>query len=344
MRQVWSIGRSGSLGRLRREREAVPSPGPGEVLIGVKAIGLNLADVFACLGLYSATPHGRFIPGLECAGEVLAVDPSAGPWRVGQRVIALTRFGAYTTHLTVDARYLRALPDGWSFAEGAAFAVQALTAWYAVHELGGACRGSAVLVHSAAGGVGLACLGLLTHVGAEIVATVGRVAKQGFLEERMGLSPSQVVVRDARRFGQQLDAALGARGLDGFDLVLDAVMGPYFRPAFERLRPAGRHIVYGAADMMPAGQRPNWGRLVTQYARRPRVDPLQMISANTSVMGFNLIWLWDRVERLASTYARLDERLTAPPFVGHRYPFDEAPAALGALQAGGTVGKVVLEV
>jgi alcohol dehydrogenase len=95
---------------------------------------------------------------------------------------------------------------------------------------------------------------------------------------------------------------------------------------------------------MPRGRRPNWLRLGWQYLTRPRLDPLQMISANRSVMGFNLIWLWDHVDQLVPAYADLDRLITRPPRIGRRFPFDEAPAAMRYLQSGASVGKVVLDV
>ncbi|MCX5735205.1 MAG: alcohol dehydrogenase catalytic domain-containing protein, partial [candidate division NC10 bacterium] len=235
-REVWRIERAGSLHRLARQAESLPKPGPGEARIAVKAVGLNFADLFACLGLYSATPAGPFVPGLEFAGVVEALGPPAaggmahcGP-RPGDRVIGLTRFGAYATALNLDLRYLTPIPPAWSFAEAAAFPVQALTAWYALVELGALAPGDGVLVHSAAGGVGLNALAIRAAGGARVVATVGRPAKLDFLVERCGLAPGQVIVRDRRVFGRQLDRALAALDLDGFDLVLDAVAGPFFRP------------------------------------------------------------------------------------------------------------------
>jgi len=341
---VWRIGRAGSLDRLAREEEPLTSPAIGEVRVSVHAVGLNFADIFACLGLYSATPKGPFVPGLEFAGTIDAVGPDVQRWRAGDRVIGLTRFGAYATHVTVDARYLHPLPAGWTFSEGAAFPVQAITAWYAIEDLGACARGGAVLVHSAAGGVGLNALALLRRRDARVIATVGQESKRRFLVEHAGLTPRQIVIRDRRRFGAQLDDALAANGLVGFDLVLDAVAGPFFRPAYRRLRPAGRLVIYGSADLMPRASRPNWLRLTAQYLARPRIDPLGMISRNKSVMGFNLIWLWDHVDRLSSIYESLARDMTTPPHIGRRFPFADAPAALRYLQGGESVGKVVLEV
>ena len=353
-REVWHIRRAGSLGRLERHTDTLPDPGPGEARVAVRAIGLNFADIFACLGLYSATPAGPFVPGLEVAGVVEALGPAIPPHgtsgegphaiRLGDRVIGLTRFGAYATAVNLGVPCLRAIPPEWSFAEGAAFPVQALTAWYGVIELGALEPGDRVLVHSAAGGVGLNALAILTTVGARVVATVGRPAKRAFLVERCGLTPDQVIVRDRHHFASQLDDALADLRLDGFDLVLDAVGGPFFRPAYERLRPEGRLVLYGAADFMPKHARPGYLRLALKYLRRPRIDPLQMIAENRSVMAFNLIWLWDQADRLARAYDRLEHLLQRPPLVGRRFAFDEAGAALRFLQSGESIGKVVLEV
>ena len=345
-REVWRISRAGSLDRLGRIAESLADPAPGEARVRVHAVGLNFADLFACLGLYSATPRGGFIPGLEFAGVVEALGPGTDPSTLhpGARVLGLTRFGAYATALNIDLRYLRPSPTGWDFAEAASFPVQGLTAWYALLELGSLKPGAAVLLHSAAGGVGLNALQILAAQDALVVATVGRPAKRDFLMKRFGLSPDQIIVRDRRDFGRQLDGALGALGLDGLDLVLDAVAGPYFRPAYDRLRPEGRVVVYGAADLMPRGARPDYVRLALRYLRRPRLDPLRMIAENKSVMAFNLIWLWEQVDRLPRAYDQLSHLVQRPPLVGRRFSFADAPAALRHLQSGESIGKVVMEV
>jgi len=199
-------------------------------------------------------------------------------------------------------------------------------------------------VHSAAGGVGLNALRIADATGAQVIATVGRPAKRDFLVERCGLTPAQVIVRDRRGFGTQLDHALAALDVDGLDVVLDAIAGPFFRPAYERLRPEGRLVLYGAADLMPKRARPDYLRLALKYLGRPRLDPLRMIAENKSVMAFNLIWLWDRVDRLTRAYEGLSRMTQRPPFVGRRFRFAEAPAALRYLQSGESIGKVVLEV
>jgi alcohol dehydrogenase len=347
-RDVWRIDRAGSLDRLTRQTEDLPDPAPGHARVGVRAVGLNFADVFACLGLYSATPQGSFIPGLEFAGIVEAMGPTSDTElraiRVGDPVVGVTRFGGYATAINADLRYVRPIRAGWSLAEAAALPVQGLTAWYGLVRLGAVERGSVVLVQSAAGGVGLQALTILAATGARTVAVVGRESKRQWLIDHRGLAPDWVIVRDRRTFGVDLDRALGALGAQGFDLVFDAVAGPFFQPAYDHLQPEGRLVVYGAADFMTSGARVNYPRLALRYLRRPRVDPLRMVSDNRSVMGFNLIWLWDRVERLAAGFDALDTLITEPPLVGRRFTFADAPAAMRHLQRGESIGKVVLEI
>lgn len=349
-RDVWRIDRAGSLDRLTRRTEELPDPPAGHARVAVRAAGLNFADIFACLGLYSATPNGSFVPGLEFAGIVEALGPvrseagGTSAIREGDAVIGLTRFGGYATVINAPVAALRHLRQGWTFAEGAAFPVQALTAWYGLVRLGAVERGDVVLVQSAAGGVGLNALAILAAVGARPIAAVGREAKQRWLVEHRGLSGDRVIVRPRRSFGADLDRALAAVGAEGLDLVFDAVAGPYFRPAYSRLRPEGRLVVYGAADFMTPGARANYLRLAWRYLRRPRVDPLQMVSDNRSVMGFNLIWLWDRAAELPAAFDAIETLIADPPLVGRRFAFADAPAAMRYLQGGESIGKVVLDV
>nr|WP_274600241.1 zinc-binding dehydrogenase [Thiocystis violacea] len=228
-------------------------------------------------------------------------------------------------------------------AQGAAYLVQALTAWHGLVHLGALAPGQVALVHSAAGGVGLHALAMARAIGATVIGTVGHGDKIPLLEAR-GLVRSQVVVRDAARFGAQLDAALAAMDASHFDVIFDAIAGSFFRPALERLAPEGRHVLYGAADFMPSGARPNWRRLAWQFLRRPQLDPMTLIDKNRSVMGFNLIWLFERADRLPAAASAALALSAAPPHIGARFRFDELPRALRTLQGGRTTGKVIVEV
>ena len=341
-RRVWSIPRAGSLSRLTLVTEPLAPPGPGEVQVEVTAVGVNFADVFACLGLYSATPTGRFTPGLECAGRVRSVGAGVERWQPGDRVIVLTRFGGYATSLNVSAATLWPIPDAWSDAEAAAYPVQALTAWYGLTSLGNARRGAVVLVQSAAGGVGLNALQALQTLGARAVAIVGSATKRDWLIGQYGLTPGTVIVR-SQRLAADLDVALASLNAHGFDVIFDAVYGADFEPSFARLAPEGRHVLFGAADFMSVGRRPNPLRLAWHYLRRPRLDPLAMISQNRGLLAFNLIWLWHEASRLPDAMRGTLALIPNPPHIGGRYAFEDAHSALAAIQSGHTVGKLVLE-
>ncbi len=312
----------------------------GEVQVEVEAIGVNFADVFACLGLYSATPEGSFVPGLECAGRIRRLGLGVSGWREGDAVIVLTRFGGYTTRLNVDARTLWSVPEGWTCEEAAAYPVQALTAWYGLL-LGNARARSAVLVQSAAGGVGLNAIHALQRLGAQPVAVVGAAGKREWLIARFGLDPATVVLRDAH-LAESLDAALAHLGKRGFDVVLDAVYGNGFRVAFERLAPEGRYVLYGAADFMDGGRRPNFLKLAWRYLRRARLDPLAMIPQNRGFLAFNLIWLWEQADRLPDSMQATLALITERPHIGATHAFEDAHAALAAIQSGHTTGKLIL--
>ena len=147
--------KAGNLANMKLVESTLAPAQAHEVSIAIKTIGLNFADCFAIWGLYSATPKGIFTPGLEFAGEVIAVGSDVSEYKVGDQVMGVTRFGAYTTHLNLDHRYLSPLPKDWSHEEGAAFLVQVLTAYYGLIPLGNLQEGGTVLIHSGAGGVGL---------------------------------------------------------------------------------------------------------------------------------------------------------------------------------------------
>ena len=337
-RSVWKIDRAGRLDRLRRVTEPVGALSPDEVRVRVHAVGLNFADVFALAGLYSATPEGAFIPGLEVCGEVLEVGSAVteGP-TVGDRVMGVTRFGGYVDQLDLLPSRLRRLPEGWSYEQGAAFPVQTLTAWYGLSALGALQSGQRVLVHSAAGGVGLQALAICRKLGAEVIGTVGSESKRAFLHER---GYEQVIVR-GRDFDGRLREALNGEPLH---LVLDAVGGAVQRTSFDALAPTGRLVVFGAAEFAPGKRRPRYLSSLWKYLRRPRYDPLELIPANRSVMAFNLIWLWEEEPLLLRLAGEIEELGLDVPHVGKVFPFADAPAALEHLRGGRSIGKVVLTV
>lgn len=327
--------KAGSLSNMRLVAGTLPPPAAHEVQIAVRAIGLNFADVFAIWGLYGATPKGEFVPGLEYAGEVVATGEAVTHLRPGDRVMGVTRFGAYTTHLNNDQRYVMPLPAAWTYEEGAAYLVQVLTAYYALHPLGALQPGQTVLIHSAAGGVGIWANRLAKQLGAYTIGSVGSAAKIDFLHSE---GYDKVIVRSAR-FKEDLQRSLEGRPLD---LVLECIGGHIFQDSYDVLTEQGRMIVYGSARYASVGARPNYLRLVYYFLTRPRLDPQKMIEQNKAVMGFNLIWLYHQADLMHRLLAEISTLNMAKPHVGHSLPFAELPQAILLFQSGKTMGKVVV--
>ena len=182
-RKSYRIKKAGSLGNLKLVEEDFPKPTSYEVTIEVKAIGLNFADLFAIQGLYSATPKGSFVPGLEYSGVIINKGTDVTDFELNDKVMGVIGFGAYTTFLNIDHQYVQKLPDEWTFEEGAAFTVQSLTAYYALIELGNIKTNDTVLVHSAAGGVGIYANRIAKKFSAYTIGSVGSNMKVGFLKE-----------------------------------------------------------------------------------------------------------------------------------------------------------------
>ena len=336
-RQVYRL-KAGNTNRLIITPEQLPPPGDDEIQIQVQVIGLNFADVFAILGLYSATPDGPFIPGLEYAGQVIAKGNQVADYKVGDRIMGVTRFGAYTTHLNINPSYVLPLPQNWSYAEGASYLVQVLTAYYGLKNLGNLKADHTVLIHSAAGGVGIWANRICKALGAYTIGTVGSNKKIELLKAE---GYDSYIIRDQRTFKQELDTKLEGRPLD---LIMECIGGKVMTIGFDALAPMGRHVVYGSAHYGNTASRPNYFKLIPKYLTRPRLDPQNMIKQNKSVMAFNLIYLFDNVAVMHELLSELYTLNLGMPIVGHEFSFDELPDAIRTFQAGGTMGKVVIEV
>ncbi|MGL1889159.1 MAG: zinc-binding dehydrogenase [Reichenbachiella sp.] len=336
-RQAYRIDKVGSTSNLKMVSESLEDPKDNEVQVEVKAIGLNFADVFAIHGLYSATPKGSFVPGLEFCGVITHAGSGVKTFKVGDKIMGVTRFGGYATHLNIDDGHITALPTGWSFEEGAAYLVQGLTAFYALVYLGGLKKGQNVLIHSGAGGVGIMANRIAKAYEAFTIGTIGSTKKLDVLKNE-GFDAS--IVR-SKNFEHDLIDALGDRELN---LVIETIGGEIFKAGYKTMAPQGRMVVVGASQFASPGSKPNYFKLMWKFLTRPKLDPQMMIQDNKSVMGFNLIWLYEKVEimdELLETMSTLD---LGKPFVGQTFEFDKLHDAIKLFQSGASTGKVVVKV
>ncbi|GAA4435720.1 medium chain dehydrogenase/reductase family protein [Pontibacter saemangeumensis] len=337
-RQVYRMPKAGSIRDLKLQTEELAPPGTGEVSVRVKAIGLNFADIFAMQGLYSATPAGSFIPGLEFSGDVIAVGEAVKEWKVGDKVMGATRFGGYVSHLNIHHRYVIPLPDDWSFEEGAGFLVQGLTAYYALTALGDLQQGMTVLIHSAAGGVGLLANRICKKYGAYTIGSVGHASKVDFLRQEEAYDA--VILREDDFYGK-LKAALGDRPLR---LIMECIGGKILMQGWKAMAPMGRMVVYGNASFTSHGSRPNYPQLLWKFIRRPKIDPLRLPTQNKSLMGLNLIYLYEQTDMMHQMLQALQALQLQPQHIGQVFPFEEMHAAIHQFQQGKTVGKVVVTI
>lgn len=341
MRRV-VIERPGGYERLQVQTLPSPIVPPGHVRVDVRAIGVNYADCVVRMGLYASAKKyvgWPITPGFEVAGRVAELGDGVDDLEVGAPVIAVTRFFGYADELVVPRHQVFARPAGWSDAQAAGLPAVTLTAWYALVQLARPPAGASILVHSAAGGVGQALVRIGRHLGARVVGVVGSAHKVGLVRD-LG---ADAVIDKSR---EDLWAAARAHAPDGYAVVLDANGTSTLRGSWDALAPAGRLVVYGFASMLPRGTgRVSWPRLFWQWIRLPRFNPLDMTGTNRSVMGFNLSYLFDRVDILAQAMACIlpwaEEGVLRPPPVS-TFAMHEVAAAHRALESGRTVGKLVL--
>lgn len=327
----------GSIGNMHVSEEELPDPTAGEAQVSIKAIGLNFADLFTVWGMYKAAPDKDFIPGLEYSGVVSKVGPGVTSVKEGDRVMGITRFGAYTDALNIDARYLVEVPDSWSFSHGAAFLVQALTAYYGMVDLGRLQKGETVLIHSAAGGVGIQANRIAKKFDAYTIGSVGSDHKLKLLEEE---GYNEGIVR-SNDFRQDLRNALGDRRLD---VIMECIGGKILMDSFKELGLMGRMVVYGSASFTTPGDKPNKIKMLIRWLKRPKIDPMLLPNSNKTVVGFNLIWLYPQIEKYYRIVNELKDLALPEPIIGETYAFEELPQAIRKLQSGMTVGKVVVKV
>ncbi len=326
------ITRHGGFDVLAVHERADPVPGPGQVRIEVRAAGVNFADTLARVGLYPDAPKPPCVVGYEVAGVIAAVGAGVDDGRVGERVMAGTGFGGYAEQVVVPADDALALPERLSFEEGAAVPVVYATAWMALYGFGSLREGERVLVHSAAGGVGIAVLQLAKRGGAEVHGTASP-GKHARLRE---LGIDRAIDYRADRWW---------RDLPSYDLVVDGIGGSSFKRSYALLRPGGRLVAMGVASLQH-GEKREILRTVPQALRMIRgFSLLDQLTESKAVIGLNMKRLRDDRGTLGPWLEPLNAFMkdgTIAPLVHAAIPFERAAEAHRILAARENVGKVVL--
>jgi len=328
---------------LKVEERPDPEVGPGELRIAVRAAGVNFADTLARIGLYPDAPKPPAVLGYEVAGEVESVGEGVTELGVGDRVMAGTRFGGHAELVVVPAAQALPLPERLSFEQGAAFPVNYGTAYAGLILMGGLREGDRVLIHAAAGGVGISATQLARNAGAARIFGTSSASKHAAIEAQGVTDPI-----DYRNLDFELVVMRMTDG-EGVDLAFDAIGPTSFRKDYRLLRPGGRLVMYGISENSSGGRR-SIPATLKSLARMPMATmpwwkSLYLISENKGVFGLNMLKWWDREGNL--------DRLTAPlladldqgrlePVVAEAFPFEKAADAHRLIGERRNVGKVVL--
>lgn len=311
---------------LRPETILVPQPGPGEVLVKVSHAGVNRPDVIQRQGFYPPPPGASPIPGLEIAGEVVALGDGAEETLLGKPVCALVNGGGYAQYCLAHAGHCLPVPEGLSMAEAAALPETLFTVWHNVFERGWATEGETLLVHGGTSGIGTMAIMLGKAFGLTVIVTCG---SEGKCDAALSIGADHAINYKTADFVAVVKELTGGKGVE---LVLDMVSGDYVARNLQCLAEDGRHVTIAVLgglkaeiDMAFLMRR----RLtMTGSTLRPRTAQFKTLLADEIALQ-----AWPLVEQGELR-----------PVMDRSFPFTAAAAAHARMEAGDHIGKIVLEV
>jgi NADPH:quinone reductase-like Zn-dependent oxidoreductase len=336
VRQIVTTG-NGGIEVMKVREKPDPQPSAGEVLIRVRAAGLNFADILSRQGLYPDAPPKPCVMGYEVSGVIEAVGEGINSSFVGKSVAAMTRFGGQSELVVVKANQVFDKPEGLTFEQTAAIPVNYLTAYGLLVVMGSLHEGESILIHNAGGGVGLAAIDLAKKIGAVTYGTASP-AKHKFLADR-GLDHA-IDYRNQDWF-PELQKLTNGRGVD---LVTDPLGGAHWKKSFAALRHTGRLGMFGVSTASANGLAGKF-KLVKAALQMPRFHPFTLFNKNRGVFGLNLGHMWHEPEKIAlwmRDILRGVEEGWVRPYVDQAFPFEEIGKAHRYLEERKNIGKVVL--
>jgi NADPH2:quinone reductase len=311
---------------LKPRQASVPTPGPGEVLIRVHAAGVNRPDVIQRAGKYPMKPGMSPIPGLEVAGEVVAVGKDVSEFIVGDNVCALTNGGGYAQYCVAPAGQTLSIPQGLDWVHAAAVPETFFTVWANLFDMGGAAKGQRALIHGGTSGIGTTALMLCREFGVKAFATAGSEEKCAAIR---ALGAEAINYRD-QDFAQVIQEKTAGKGVN---VILDIMGGSYLNSNIAALGMEGRLVMLGFLG----------------GAHAKDVDLLAIMSKRAIVTGSLL--RPRTVEEKASIAEQLREYVwpvlaagRCLPMIDKVYPLAEAAQAHARMEGGEHIGKIVLRV
>ncbi len=336
MRQIVTTANGGPE-VLRIEERPDFKPGAGEVLVRVKAAGLNFADILARQGLYPDGPKKPCVMGYEVAGIVERAGTGVDLEIIGKAVVALTHFGGQSELVVVKSNQIFERPDSLSFEQAAAIPVNYLTAYALLAVMGSLQPGEAVLIHNAGGGVGLAALDIAKRLNATTYGTASP-GKHDFLRQRGLDHPIDYRNQD------WLAVLKNLTNDRGVELVIDPLGGGHWKKSYQALRSTGRLGMFGMSTVSADGWR---GKLEMAKAvwQTPWFHPFGLLNKNRGVFGLNLGHLWHERDKVAEWMKVILEGVEegwVRPHVDKTFPFAEVGAAHSYMESRQNIGKVIL--
>jgi NADPH:quinone reductase-like Zn-dependent oxidoreductase len=335
MRQVVTT-RNGGVEVLEVQNAPDPKPARDEVVIAVRAAGLNFADILARQGLYPDGPKKPCVMGYEVAGVVEEVGEGVERALLGKPVVAMTRFRGQAEKVVVGAHQIFEKPDALSFEQAAAIPVNYLTAYALLVVMGGLRKGEAVLIHNAGGGVGLAALDIAKHIGATTYGTASP-GKHEFLRQRGLDHPIDYRNQDWLPILKQLTGR-------GVELVIDPIGGSHWKKSYAALRTTGRLGMFGVSTASANGLKGKF-KLIKAALQMPRFHPLGLLNKNRGVFGLNLGHMWHEPEKVAEWVQAIMAGVNEgwiQPHVDKTFPFEQTGEAHSYMESRKNTGKVVL--
>jgi NADPH:quinone reductase-like Zn-dependent oxidoreductase len=315
-------------------------PAAAEVRVRVAYAGVNYADVLARRGFYKWAPPFPTCVGFELAGVVDAIGSGVSEHRVGDRVVAVTRFGGYADEVIVEARRAWRVPEGMTLDHAAAIPAVYMTAWQSLCEVARIRRGDRVLIQAVAGGVGLAALQICKHLGAVTFGTASTDDKLAFARDH-GLEHS--INYATHDFEREVHRLTSDRGVD---FVLDSLGGEGLRKGYRCLARGGMVVTIGAAGVAPAHRDPiSFLKAGVELVRGGVYHPFQLIEQNRGIAGVQVLLLWDDVERLDRGINQIWDWWRAgaiKPHIDRVVPLENAAEAHKAIESRATRGKLLL--
>ena len=310
---------------LQPQRLEVPYPGPGEVLVRVAFAGVNRPDVIQRKGHYPPPPGASPIPGLEIAGEIVALGEGVDDQHLGSRVCALVTGGGYAEYCLAKADHCLPVPDGLGLAEAAALPETLFTVWHNVFERGWATEGETMLVHGGTSGIGTMAIKLGKLFGLTVIVTCGSDEK---CAAATSIGADHAINYRTSDFVEEVKAMTGGKGVE---LVLDMVSGDYVARNLACLAEDGRHVTIAVLGGMTA-----------------ELNMAQIMARRLTLTGSTLRGRPDRFKALLcdeifrNAWPFVDEGRLRPE-MDQTFPLVEAAAAHARMEAGEHIGKIVLE-